>query len=484
MTLKRPELLRQQCYINGIWQNSETGKRISVQNPFNAEEVGGIPECSEKEVDAAIEAAYNSWPAWRARLASERAALLTAWSALIDANLDDLATILTLEQGKPLTEARTEIQYGNQYIKWFAAEALRVYGDVVPAHRPDTQLIVLREPVGVCGLITPWNFPNAMIARKAAPALAAGCPILIKPAKETPFSALAMAVLAEEAGFPPGTFNVITGDSAMIGERLTRNPLCRKISFTGSTSVGKLLMEKCSHQVKKVSLELGGNAPFIVFEDANIDQAVAGLMTAKFRNSGQTCVSANRIYLHESVHDAVIEKLKVKMQQLVLGNGLNETTTQGPLINQAALDKVQQLIASALSQGAKCVLGGKPAQDVGALFFQPTLLTEVSEDMTLSCDEIFGPVLAIRRFRDEQEVIAAANATQYGLAAYFYTQSLARCWRVSQAIESGMVGINTGAVSSPTAPFGGVKESGLGREGSQYGIDEYTEMKYLCMSYS
>jgi succinate-semialdehyde dehydrogenase / glutarate-semialdehyde dehydrogenase len=479
--LKNPQLLRQQCYINGEWISAENNKTFVVNNPYNQEIIGYVPDCGNTETQYAIESAHKALLVWQALTAKQRADLLLAWSALIRENRQDLATILTLEQGKPWSESLAEIDYGNAFIEWYAAEGRRIYGDVIPSNKKEQRVIVLKQAIGVVAAITPWNFPNAMIARKCAPALAAGCSIVIKPAEETPFSALALAVLAEQAGIPPGVINVLTGNAEVIGAVLTSHTLVRKLSFTGSTAVGKLLMQQCASTVKKISLELGGNAPFIVFDDADIDAAVIGAINSKFRNTGQTCVCANRIYVQQAIYQTFSEKFLEQVKKLKLGNGLDDQVEQGPLINQSALAKVQHLVADAEQRGAKILLGGK-LHETGGLFFSPTVLANVDESMLITNEETFGPVAPLLCFQTEDEVIARANATPYGLAAYFYSRDIHRVWRVAEALEYGMVGINAGIISTEVAPFGGIKESGIGREGSKYGIEEYLELKYLCMA--
>lgn len=478
--LANNNLFKQSCYIDGRWVSADSGKTLDVVNPADGSVLGNVPLCGKEETKQAIEAANHAWPAWKGLTAKERSDKLWAWAHLIDKNKNDLARLMTLEQGKPLTESLGEMDYANSFIKWFAEEGRRVYGDVIASNKQGQHLIVIKQPVGVTAAITPWNFPAAMITRKIAPALAVGCTTVVKPAGETPFSALALAVLAEEAGIPAGVINVITGDAKIIGAELTGNPLVRKLSFTGSTVVGKLLMKQCAETIKKVSLELGGNAPFIVFDDADLDAAVEGAMISKFRNTGQTCVCANRIFVQDSVYDAFVKKLTVAVNKLKVGNGLEPGVQQGPLINQAAVDKVVEHVNDAVSKGAKIICGGKqPAQ--GGLYFEPTILTDVTPAMRLANEETFGPVAPLFRFKTEDEVIKLANATEFGLAAYFYSQNINRIWHVAEGLESGMVGINTGLVSTEVAPFGGIKESGIGREGSKYGIDEYVEIKYLCM---
>lgn len=479
---KNPNLFRkQQCYINGKWISADTHQTISVTNPYDNSLLGEVPNCGQAETTRAITAANTAWLAWRTLTAKARADILNRWADLIRENKEDLSLLMTLEQGKPLAESRGEVDYGNSFVEWFAEEGRRVYGDVIPANKPNQRLIVIKQPIGVVAAITPWNFPIAMITRKCAPALAAGCTVVVKPASETPFCALALAELADQAGMPPGVFNVVTGDAKIIGAELSSNPLVRKLSFTGSTAVGKLLMQQCSSTLKKLSLELGGNAPFIIFDDANLDEAVKGAMASKFRNTGQTCVCANRIYVQEKIYDAFAKKLVETVKQLQVGNGLDEGIQQGPLITQAAVDKVKKHISDATSKGAKILCGGKPHAK-GGLFFEPTVLADATADMLMAKEETFGPVAPLFRFETEEDAIRMANATQFGLASYFYSQDIHRVWRVAEALEYGMVGINEGIISTEVAPFGGVKESGMGREGSKYGIEDYLELKYLCMS--
>ena len=478
--LKNPQLFRQQCYIDGAWLDAESGKTIEVTNPATGEVLGTVPNMGAAETRRAIEAANRALPAWRAKTAKERSSLLRRWYELMMANQDDLGRLLTLEQGKPLAEAKGEIAYGASFIEWFAEEAKRIYGDVIPPHQGDKRIVVIKQPVGVVGAITPWNFPNAMITRKAGPALAAGCTIVIKPATQTPYSALAMAELAEEAGIPPGVINILTGSAREIGGELTSNPIVRKITFTGSTEVGKILMEQSASTVKKVSMELGGNAPFLVFDDADLDAAVEGAMMSKYRNMGQTCVCANRIIVQAGVYDAFAEKRAEKVKAFKVGPGLEEGVTQGPLIDQAAVEKVKEHIADAVAKGAQVLVGGAP-HPLGGTFFQPTVLTNVTTDMKIMREETFGPVAPLFRFETEEEGIAMANDTEFGLASYFYARDVGRIWRVGEGLESGIVGINTGIISTEVAPFGGVKESGVGREGSKYGIEEFLEIKYMCM---
>ncbi len=480
LPIKDQGLFRQQCYINGQWVDADSGKTIEVTNPATGEIIGTIPNMGAAETKRAIEAANAAWGAWRKKTAKERANLLRQWFNLMMAAQEDLAIILTAEQGKPLAEAKGEIAYGAAYIEWFAEEAKRIYGDVIPPHQGDKRIVVTKEPVGVVAAITPWNFPNAMGTRKAAPAMAAGCPIVMKPASQTPYSTLAIAVLAERAGIPAGVLNVVTGSASAIGGEMTSNPIVRKLTFTGSTEIGKLLMKQCADTVKKTSMELGGNAPFIVFDDADLDAAVEGAMMSKFRNTGQTCVCANRIYVQDGVYDAFAEKLKAAVAKMKIGDGLKGETQQGPLIDMKAVAKVEEHIADAVAKGAKVASGGK-RHALGGSFFEPTILTGVTPQMAVAKEETFGPLAPLFRFKTEEEVIKMANDTEFGLASYFYARDLGRVWRVAEAVEYGIVGINTGIISSEVAPFGGVKESGNGREGSKYGIEDYLEIKYMCM---
>ncbi len=481
MKLTESRLLRQQCYVNGQWVVADGGGTLAVTNPATGAEIARVPDMGVDETRRAIEAANAAWPAWRAKTAKERAAILRAWFNLIMAHQEDLAVLMTAEQGKPLAEARGEVAYGASFIEWFAEEGKRIYGDVIPSHGPDKRIVVIKQPIGVVAAITPWNFPNAMITRKCAPALAAGCPVVIKPAALTPLSALALAELADRAGIPPGVLNILTTRrSSAVGAEMTSNPLVRKLSFTGSTEIGKTLMQQCAANVTKISLELGGNAPFIVFDDADLDAAVAGAIASKYRNTGQTCVCANRLLVQDGVHDAFAEKLADAVKAMTVGDGLAGETQQGPLIDTAALDKVQALVGDAVGKGARVVLGGKP-HSLGGTFYEPTILTDVSRSMRLFREEIFGPVAPLYRFSTEDEAIRMANDTPYGLAAYFYARDIGRVWRVSEGLEYGIVGINEGIISTEVAPFGGVKESGLGREGSRYGMDDFVEIKYLCM---
>lgn len=478
MQLQDSTLFRQRAYINGEWVNKP--EQLIVNNPATQTLFGNIPNLGAAETHQAIEAAHTAWPQWREKTAKERSHLLRTWHDLILANQTDLAKLITAEQGKPLAEAKAEIIYGASFIEWYAEEAKRIYGDLIPAPKTGQRILVLQQPVGVVAAITPWNFPNAMITRKCAPALAAGCPVVIKPAETTPFSALALAVLAERAGFPPGVINVVVGEPQAIGQALTQNPLVRKLSFTGSTATGKLLMRDCANTVKKISLELGGNAPFIIFDDADLDQAVTGVLASKYRNTGQTCVCANRLLVQSGIYNEFTDKLVDKVRQFKVGNGLTEEIQQGPLINETAVKKVENYIQDALSQGAKIACGGK-RHELGGTFFQPTVLTEVTPNMQMAQEEIFGPVAPLFRFDTEEQAIALANDTQYGLAAYFYSHRLDRVWRVAEALEYGIVGVNEGVVSTEVAPFGGMKASGIGREGSKYGIEEFLEKKYVCV---
>jgi succinate-semialdehyde dehydrogenase / glutarate-semialdehyde dehydrogenase len=478
--LKDASLLRTQAFIAGEWQGATDGSTFEVRNPATGNVLGTVPNMGAAETRHAIEAANRAWSAWRKQTAKQRSAVLRRWHDLMLENADDLALILTTEQGKPLAEAKGEIQYAASFLEWFAEEAKRVYGDTIPSPSPDKRIVVVKEPVGVCAAITPWNFPAAMITRKVGPALAAGCPIVVKPAEATPFSALALAVLAERAGVPAGVFSVVTGDPKAIGAELTGNTTVRKLSFTGSTGVGRLLMAQCAPTVKKVSLELGGNAPFIVFDDADLDAAVAGAIASKYRNSGQTCVCTNRFYVHEKVYDAFAEKLRAAVAGLKVGRGTEAGVTQGPLINEAAVLKVEAHIEDALAKGAKVITGGK-RHALGHGFFEPTVLTGVTPAMKVAKDETFGPLAPLFKFASDDEVVQLANDTEFGLASYFYSRDISRVWRVAEALEYGMVGINTGLISNEVAPFGGVKQSGLGREGSHYGIDDYVVIKYLCM---
>ncbi|MES9888786.1 MAG: NAD-dependent succinate-semialdehyde dehydrogenase [Candidatus Sedimenticola sp. 6PFRAG1] len=480
MKLSDSALFRQQCYINGNWANAADGSVLDVTNPANGALLGTTPNMGATETRLAIEAAAAALPGWRGMTAAERGVILRRWNDLILEHREDLAQLMTAEQGKPLAESRGEVAYGASFIDWFAEEGKRIYGDTIPQHMADKRILVLKQPVGVCAAITPWNFPNAMITRKAGAALAAGCTMVIKPSEATPYSAFALCELAERAGLPPGVINVVTGDPREIGGELTSNPAVRKLSFTGSTGVGKLLMKQCADSLKKLSLELGGNAPFIVFDDADLDKAVEGALASKYRNSGQTCVCTNRFLVQEGVYDAFAEKLAQEVNGLNVGDGTEAGIDQGPLINEAAVKKIEHQIEDARSKGAKVMVGGH-RHSRGGTFFEPTLITDVSSDMLCASEETFGPLAPLFRFSTEEEAITMANDTEYGLAAYFYSNNLGRVWRVSEALEYGMVGVNAGILSTAVAPFGGVKQSGIGREGSKYGLDEYLEMKYLCV---
>ena len=480
INLKDPSLLRQQCYVNGKWVDADSGKKIDVDNPATGEIIASVPALGAAETERAIEAANKAWADWRRRTGKERCNIMRGWFNLMMENQEDLAVLMTVEQGKPLAESRGEIAYAASFIEWFAEEAKRQYGDVMDHPLPGKRILVLKQPIGVVASITPWNFPAAMITRKCAPALAAGCPVVIRPASQTPLSALALAELADRAGIPPGIVNVITGPSGEMGPVLTGSPIVRKLSFTGSTEVGKTLMQQCASTVKKVSFELGGNAPFLVFDDADLDAAVAGAMASKYRNAGQTCVCANRILVQAGVYDEFAARLADEAAKIKVGNGMEDGTQQGPLIDAKAIDKVEEHISDAMNKGAKLVTGGS-RHDLGHSFFQPTVLTGVTTDMIVTHEETFGPVAPLFKFTDEAEGIALANDTRFGLAAYFYARDIGRIWRVAEALESGIVGINEGIISNEVAPFGGVKESGIGREGSKYGTDDFTELKYLCM---
>ena len=477
--LKDSRLFREACYVNGGWITSSTGATTNVDNAATAEILGTVPKMGTAETRTAIDAASKAFPAWSKKTGKERAAILRRWFDLMMENQEDLARLMTLEQGKPLSESRGEVAYAASFLEWFGEEAKRVYGDTIPGHQVDKRIIVIKQPIGVVACITPWNFPLAMITRKAGPAIAAGCTVVLKPAGQTPFSALALAELAERAGIPKGVFNVITGPAKEIGAELSSNPIVKKLSFTGSTEVGKILMQQCAGTIKKLSLELGGNAPFIVFEDADLDAAVEGAVASKYRNTGQTCVCTNRILVQDKVYDAFAEKLANAVKVLKPAPGLESGSTQGPLIDDAAVAKVESHIQDAQHKGAKVLLGGK-RHALGGRFFEPTILTDVTPAMAVAREETFGPVAPLFRFKTEAEAVALANDTEFGLASYFYGKDLARVWRVAEALEYGIVGINTGIISTEVAPFGGVKESGLGREGSKYGMDEYLEIKYLC----
>jgi succinate-semialdehyde dehydrogenase/glutarate-semialdehyde dehydrogenase len=480
MKLKNPNLFRQQCYIDGAWVDADSGETIAVDNPATGEKLGTVPRMGAAETRRAILAADRALPAWRAMTGKERSAILRRWADLMMANQEDLAVLMTAEQGKPLAESKGEIAYAASFIEWFGEEAKRVYGDTIPGHQRDKRIVVLKQPIGVTAAITPWNFPSAMITRKAGPALAAGCTMVVKPASQTPFSALALAELAERAGAPKGVFSVVSGAAAAVGGEMTANPIVRKLTFTGSTEIGKQLMMQCAATVKKTSMELGGNAPFIVFDDADLDAAVEGAIASKYRNTGQTCVCANRLLVQDGVYDAFAGKLAKAVAGLKVGNGLEPGATQGPLIDMKAVAKVEEHIADAVSKGARVIVGGH-RHALGRSFFEPTILADVTPAMLVAREETFGPVAPLFRFETEAEAIHLANDTEFGLASYFYGRDLGRVWRVAEALEYGMVGINTGMISTEVAPFGGVKESGLGREGSKYGIEEFLEVKYLCM---
>jgi succinate-semialdehyde dehydrogenase/glutarate-semialdehyde dehydrogenase len=480
MKLSDTKLFRQQCYIDGAWVDADGGGTIPVENPANGERLGTVPKMGAAETRRAIAAADAALPAWRAKTAKERAVILRKWFELMMANQEDLAQLMTAEQGKPLTESRGEIAYAASFIEWFAEEGKRIYGDTIPSHGADKRIVVLKQPIGVCGAITPWNFPAAMITRKAGPALASGCTMVLKPASQTPYSALALCELAERAGVPKGVVSCVTGSAKEIGGEITANPTVRKVTFTGSTEIGKLLMAQCAGTVKKTSMELGGNAPFIVFDDADLDAAIKGAIASKYRNAGQTCVCANRILVQDGVYDAFAKKLAAAVSAMKVGNGTEAGTVIGPLIDMKAIEKVEQHIADAVKKGAKIVVGGK-RHALGGSFFQPTVLADVTTDMVVTREETFGPVAPLFRFKSDAEAIRMANDTEFGLAAYFYSRDIGRVWRVAEALEYGIVGINEGIISTEIAPFGGVKESGIGREGSKYGIEEFLEVKYLCL---
>lgn len=483
LNLSNPDLLKHKCLIKKGWHDAANGETIDVVNPFNNETLGSIPSLTADDIKAAVAYSHQVQPEWAALTAKERGDLLDKWAELIDDHQEDLATIMTAEQGKPISESRGEMSYANSFIRWFAEEGKRVYGDTIPATKANLRHVVLKQPVGVCAAITPWNFPAAMITRKVAPALASGCTIIVKPATETPFSALALGVLALEAGIPAGVIQVVTGKSSVIGDILTGDARIKKLSFTGSTEVGRKLMAQCAPTVKKLSLELGGNAPFIVFDDADLEKAADGLIASKFRNAGQTCVCANRVYVQDSVKDAFLEIFVKKVQALNVGNGMNDNVDIGPLINDDGLQKVEHLLSDALDKGAKIMTGGDK-NDASRLSFNPTVITDLSDDMDIAHEEIFGPIATIFTFSTEDEAIKKANDTIFGLAAYFYSSDFARAWRVTEALEYGMVGHNTGMISTEVAPFGGVKQSGFGREGSKYGIEEYVVTKYWCADIS
>lgn len=479
LQLNDPTLLKDTALIHHQWVYATSGDTIKVHNPFDGQLIGTVPSLDQDQVLQAIDSAYLAQKAWAKKNAKQRSEILQAWADLIDAHQDDLAVIMTSEQGKPLTESRGEINYANSFVRWFAEEGKRVYGDVIPANHGDLRHVILKQPIGVCVAITPWNFPAAMITRKVAPALAVGCSMIVKPASETPLTALALAELAVRAGVPAGILQVLTGKSSQLSQVLTTDERIRKVSFTGSTEVGRQLMQQCASTIKKLSMELGGNAPFIVFEDADLEQAVAGLIASKYRNAGQTCVCANRIYVQDSIKDAFLALFKQKVEQLKVGNGMEQDTDIGPLINPSALEKVQALLDDAVKKGATIITGGRTS-DISPLSFLPTIISDLRDDMDIAQQEIFGPIAPVFIFKSEEEVIAHANNSIYGLAAYFYTQNMARSWRVTEQLEYGMVAQNTGLLSTEVAPFGGVKQSGFGREGSKYGIDEYLITKYWC----
>ena len=480
LNLKDKNLFRQQCYINGSWQDADSGQSIDVTNPATGEKLGTVPKMGAAETRRAIEAAEAAMAVWGKTTAHEKSQVLRRWFELMMENKEDLAILITSEQGRPINEARGEINYAASYIEWFAEEARRIYGDTIPPVSNDKRIVVLKQPVGVTAAVTPWNFPSAMITRKAAPALAAGCTMVVKPATATPYSALALAELADRAGVPPGVLSVVTGSAGAIGGELTGNPIVRKLTFTGSTEIGKKLIEQCAGTVKKLSMELGGNAPFIVFDDADLDAAVQGAIESKFRNTGQTCVCTNRLLVQDAVYDAFAEKLTQAVSRLKVGNGLEEDTEQGPLIDVSAMGKVEELIQDALDKGGRLLTGGK-RHELGGSFFEPTVVAEVTTAMRVAREETFGPFAPLFRFNSEQEAVRMANDTEFGLASYIYTRDIGRIFRVSEALEYGIVGINAGIISTAVAPFGGVKESGFGREGSKYGIEDYLELKYLCM---
>ena len=480
MQLKDQSLFREQCYIDGEWTDAENGETIEVTNPADGSVIGTVPKMGQAETRRAIIAADHAWAGWRAMTGKQRGGILRKWFELMMKNQEDLAVMMTTEQGKPLSESMGEIVYGGSFVEWFSEEAKRIYGDVIPTHKPGTRIVVNKEPIGVVGAITPWNFPNAMITRKCAPALAVGCPVVIKPASSTPFSALALAELAERAGFPKGIINVITGSAGAIGGEITSNPIVRKLTFTGSTEIGKVLMRQCADTIKKVSLELGGNAPFIVFDDADLDAAVEGAMASKFRNTGQTCVCANRLLVQDGVYDDFAARLSQAVSGLKVSNGLETGAQQGPLIDMAGVEKVEEHISDALDNGARVVVGGA-RHDLGGTFFQPTVLADVTTKMKITKEETFGPVAPLYKFDTEEQAIQMANDTEFGLASYFYARDIGRIWRVAEALEYGIVGINEGIISTEVAPFGGIKESGIGREGSKYGVDDFLEIKYMLM---
>lgn len=480
MQLKDKKLFHDQCFINGAWVAADSGQVIDVNNPATLEKIGTIPNLGQAETKRAIEAAHAAFPAWSKLTAEERSKILKRWTALMVENIDDLCYLLTIEQGKPLSQAKAEIMSGIGYVDWMAEECKRVYGDIIPTSSNNTRLMTLKQPVGVCVMITPWNFPSSMITRKAGPALAAGCTVVLKPSEFTPYSALALAELAERAGIPKGVFNIVLGDAKPIGAEMTSNPLVKKLSFTGSTAVGKMLMAQCATTVKRVSLELGGNAPFIVFDDADVDEAVKGAILSKFRNSGQTCVCANRIFVQKGIYDAFTAKFTEAVKQMKIGNGLEEGVEAGPLINEKGLDKVEQLVGDAKQKGGKIITGGQKSS-LGGTFYEPTVIGDANTDMRFFKEEIFGPVAPLFKFKTDDEAIQLANDTEYGLAGFFYSKDLSRIWRAAEALQYGMIGVNSIAIVAPQAPFGGMKESGMGREGSKYGIDEYLDIKLVVL---
>ncbi len=480
MNLKDPSLFRQQGYIDGKWVDADSGETFEVTNPADGSVIGTAPKMGAAETRTAIIAANKAWPAWRAKTGKERGAIIRRWFELMMEHQEDLAVLMTTEQGKPLTESMGEIVYGASFVEWFSEEAKRVYGDIIPAHKPHSRIVVTKEPIGVVAAITPWNFPNSMITRKCAPALAVGCPVVIKPASMTPYSAFALAELAERAGFPPGVLNVVTGSAGAIGSEMTSNPIVRKLSFTGSTEIGRVMMRQCADTIKKVSLELGGNAPFIVFDDADLDAAVDGAIASKFRNTGQTCVCANRLLVQDGVYDDFAARLSQAVSGLKVSNGLESGAQQGPLIEMAAVEKVEEHIGDAVDKGARVVVGGNRHQ-LGGTFFEPTVLADVTTEMKVAREETFGPVAPLFRFKTEEQAVQMANDTEFGLASYFYARDVGRIWRVSDALEYGIVGVNEGLISTEVAPFGGIKESGLGREGSKYGVEDFLEIKYTLM---
>lgn len=480
MALKDQSLLKEQAFIDGRWLDADSDETITVTNPSTGEDIATVPKMGKAETERAIDAANAAWPDWRRKTAKDRAAIMRKWFELLNENTDDLAALMTMEQGKPLSESKGEVAYGASFIEWFAEEGKRTYGDVIPTPFADKRILTMKEPIGVCAAITPWNFPIAMITRKIAPALAAGCTVVVKPATATPLCAFAVAELAQRAGFPDGVINVVTGGSGDIGGALTASPIVRKLSFTGSTEIGKILMEQCAGTVKKVSMELGGNAPFIVFDDADLDAAVDGAIASKYRNTGQTCVCANRFLVQNGVYDDFTARLSQAVSGLKVGDGFQDDVEQGPLIDTAAVEKVEEHIADAREKGARVVLGGE-RHEMGGTFFQPTILADATADMLVAKEETFGPVAPLFRFDSEAEALRMANDTEFGLASYFYSLDIGRIWRTSEALEYGMVGVNTGLISTEVAPFGGVKESGIGREGSRYGIDDYLEIKYVAL---